>query len=223
VERQTVAARPAEHVVEPAVERHVERLAYAEESEFSADDAGPPRRASAPIPPASVPPRERVEKAEKAPAVRPAFVSGVQKRVADEALADKKPRAKAAVRQEAVIDGSTSSRGPKSKEIVAAATTPSAIRQATSVAKPEVARPTKPGWMIQIGAAEDPEKANQLLARARSQLAGFPSTAKAFTEKVQKGKETLYRARFAGLEEESAQSACKALKRSGISCFPTKN
>jgi D-alanyl-D-alanine carboxypeptidase len=229
VERQTVAARPVEHVIEPAVERRVERLAYAEEPEFSADEVGSLRRANAPIPPASVPTRERVEKiektekVEKAPAVRPAFVSGVQKRVAEETPADKKPRAKPAVRQEAAVDGSTSSRLAKSKEIVAAATTPSAIRSATTVVKPEATRPAKAGWMIQIGAAEDQEKANQLLSRARGQIAGFPSTARAFTEKVQKGKETLYRARFAGLEEESAESACKALKRSGFSCFTTKN
>ena len=77
--------------------------------------------------------------------------------------------------------------------------------------------------MIQIGAAENPEKANLLLTRARTQLQGFPSGARAFTEKVQKGNETLYRARFAGLEEHSAETTCKALKRSGFACFTTKN
>jgi D-alanyl-D-alanine carboxypeptidase len=40
---------------------------------------------------------------------------------------------------------------------------------------------------------------------------------------VQKGSETLYRARFAGLEADSAELACKALKRSGFSCFAMKN
>ena len=73
------------------------------------------------------------------------------------------------------------------------------------------------------GPAEDPDKANALLSRAKSQLQGFPPSARAFTEKVQKGNETLYRARFAGLEEQSAQSACKALKKSGFACFTTKN
>jgi D-alanyl-D-alanine carboxypeptidase len=33
----------------------------------------------------------------------------------------------------------------------------------------------------------------------------------------------LYRARFAGLEAGSAEEACKVLKRSGFSCFATKN
>jgi D-alanyl-D-alanine carboxypeptidase len=49
------------------------------------------------------------------------------------------------------------------------------------------------------------------------------STAQPFTEKVQKGAETLYRARFAGLAEDEAEAACKSLKRSGFACFATKN
>jgi D-alanyl-D-alanine carboxypeptidase len=75
--------------------------------------------------------------------------------------------------------------------------------------------------MIQIGATDNADKAQELLSRARAK--GVPATARAFTEKVHKGKETLWRARFAGLEEKSAESACKTLKRSGFSCFATKN
>ena len=75
---------------------------------------------------------------------------------------------------------------------------------------------------MQIGATDDVKEASELLARARS-TRGLPPTAKAFTEKVQKGKDTLYRARFAGLEEQDAESACQSLKRSGFSCFATKN
>jgi D-alanyl-D-alanine carboxypeptidase len=77
--------------------------------------------------------------------------------------------------------------------------------------------------MIQIGAAENPEKANLLLARAREQLHDFPTPPKPFTEKVQKGGETLYRARFAGMEAQSAENACRLLKRSGFACFTTRN
>ena len=50
--------------------------------------------------------------------------------------------------------------------------------------------------MIQIGATEDADKAHDLLARAKAK-AGLAS-AKPFTEKVQKGGGTLWRARFAG-------------------------
>ncbi len=79
------------------------------------------------------------------------------------------------------------------------------------------------GWMIQIGATDDVAKASQLLARAKAQGPGSLSTAKPFTEKIQKGSETLYRARFAGLEAETAEAACRSLKRSGFACFATKN
>ncbi len=79
------------------------------------------------------------------------------------------------------------------------------------------------GWMIQIGATDDVSKANALLSRAKSQSRHALNSAQPFTEKVRKGSETLYRARFAGLEEEDAELACKALKRSGFSCFATKN
>jgi D-alanyl-D-alanine carboxypeptidase len=78
------------------------------------------------------------------------------------------------------------------------------------------------GMMIQIGASDNPAKANELLAKARSRAANLQK-AKPFTEKVQRGRETLYRARFAGLSESDAEAACKSLKRSGIACFATKN
>jgi D-alanyl-D-alanine carboxypeptidase len=231
VEPRVAAPEPA---LQPAVARQPERLAYAEEPALAPDPdeaaAAPAplalrRAVTAPVPPAAIPAREKSEKSvEKAAQVRPAFVSGVQKRVAEEPAPAKKAHGKDLPKHElaSVIDGSTSSRAARGKEITVATTTPSAIRT-TNVAKADAARPTKPGWMIQIGAAEDPEKANQMLSRARSQLQGFPPTARAFTEKVQKGNETLWRARFAGLEEQSAQSACKALKKSGFACFTTKN
>ncbi|PPD45370.1 MAG: D-alanyl-D-alanine carboxypeptidase [Methylocystis sp.] len=241
VERPAVVAeRQIERAPEPAVEAMpVERVAERQSDRIAALEAPasvdleetsslPParlaRRSAAPVPPAPIPTREKAERDDKPSQVRPAFVSGVQKRPVEEPAVEKKGRRKALAKQDlaAIIDGSTSARAGKGREITAAATTPSAIRS-TSVAKADGARPTKPGWMIQVGAAEDPDKANQLLSRARSQLSGFPSTARPFTEKVQKGKETLYRARFAGLEEQSAESACKALKRSGFACFTTKN
>ena len=66
-------------------------------------------------------------------------------------------------------------------------------------------------------------KANELLARAKSNGHSALASARPFTEKVQKGSETLYRARFAGLQADSAEAACKTLKRSGMSCFATRN
>jgi D-alanyl-D-alanine carboxypeptidase len=236
-ERRVAVAEPVEEpaVTEPVVERP-QRFAAVAEPAIDREEVGvvAPRQmrhaAPEPIPPAIVPVRVKAEK-ETVEKVRPAFVSGVQKRVAEEAPASRKSHGKDVAKQQlaAVIDGSTTSRAARTKEITPAATTPSAIHATTNVAKAEsaakaeAARPTKPGWMIQIGAAENPDKANALLSRAKSQLQGFPPSARAFTEKVQKGNETLYRARFAGLEEQSAQSACKTLKKSGFACFTTKN
>ncbi len=104
---------------------------------------------------------------------------------------------------------------------------PSPVTKVAKVepAKPEPAKPaaSKHGVMIQIGATDDAAKANELLAKAKTQSKGSLASAHPFTEKVQKGRETLYRARFAGLEEGQAEAACKSLKRSGFSCFTTKN
>ena len=95
---------------------------------------------------------------------------------------------------------------------------------AHEAAKAEPVRPlaARSGVMIQIGAADDQDKAHELLSRAKSTHAAL-GTATPFTEKVQKGSETLWRARFAGLSETQAESACKTLKHSGFSCFTTKN
>jgi D-alanyl-D-alanine carboxypeptidase len=237
VERVAVVEPREPLLSQPIVDRPVERVAALQEVDAEPVGAIAPSRAArrAPVPPASIPAREKAEKPVEKPApavasataatpqVRPAFVSGVQKRHEEPLVQDnRKGHGKPAKPDVAAIpDGSTSSR--PAKGITVATTTPAAIKTATVVKAADPARPTKPGWMIQIGAAEDAGKANEMLSRARAQLQGFPAGARAFTEKVQKGKETLYRARFAGLEEDSATSACKALKRSGFACFPTRN
>lgn len=83
--------------------------------------------------------------------------------------------------------------------------------------------PQRPGWQIQIGATDDAAKAEALLDRAQPTIRKIDSRAQSFTETVNKGEVTLYRARFAGLTETSAQAACKALKKSSLSCFALKN
>jgi D-alanyl-D-alanine carboxypeptidase len=40
---------------------------------------------------------------------------------------------------------------------------------------------------------------------------------------VSKGSKSLYRARFAGLDKDSAEAACKHLKRSDIPCMMLRN
>ena len=120
------------------------------------------------------------------------------------------------------IAGSAAARPHGADKIAAATKEPpqGGVINVVDGRRPAVARI---GWMIQIGATDDISKAAELLARAKSEGHKTLTTAQAFTEKIQKGAETLYRARFAGLEAESAELACKTLKRSGFSCFATKN
>ncbi len=112
-----------------------------------------------------------------------------------------------------------------------AAAAPARVKQASVVAKAEPAKakaePARPaaalsGTMIQIGASDEMGKANELLAKARGKTPAL-SGATSFTEKVKTGSGTLYRARFAGLTDTKAEAACKSLKRSGFSCFTTRN
>ena len=56
-------------------------------------------------------------------------------------------------------------------------------------------------------------------AKAKDQL----GQANPFTEKVAKGDKALFRARFAGLNKDQAEDACKNLKRSEIPCMLLKN
>ncbi|WP_082609755.1 SPOR domain-containing protein [Bosea sp. Root381] len=78
-------------------------------------------------------------------------------------------------------------------------------------------------WVIQLGATDDEAKAKDILARARAKAAGPLADASGFTEKVERGGSTLFRARFAGFEEsKDAQNACARLKRDGFACFATR-
>jgi D-alanyl-D-alanine carboxypeptidase len=79
------------------------------------------------------------------------------------------------------------------------------------------------GWAIQVGASADLAKANALLIRAREENRLTLASAKPIAEKVRKGEDTFYRARFAGLDSASAESACRSLKRNGFSCFTARD
>ena len=83
--------------------------------------------------------------------------------------------------------------------------------------------PAGKGWIIQIGATDDASKANALLSKARARSLDALAAARPVTEKVQKGDETFYRARFAGIDSASAESACRSLKRNGFSCFAARD
>jgi D-alanyl-D-alanine carboxypeptidase len=71
---------------------------------------------------------------------------------------------------------------------------------------------------------DDEDKAKAMLEEARTRSGRILAKASAFTEKVVREGTTLYRARFSGFQEaDSAQEACKSLKRSGFNCFATRS
>ena len=104
---------------------------------------------------------------------------------------------------------------------------------------PTVAEPAKPepveveraiqqphastGWLIQIGAFESEAEARRHLSEAQRQASTVLAAADPFTEGVQRGDKLLYRARFAGFDKESAEIACKELKRGHFECMALKD
>ena len=79
------------------------------------------------------------------------------------------------------------------------------------------------GWIIQIGAFEGEDEARQHLSAAQTRAHTMLAAADPFTERVQKGDKALYRARFAGFDKQTAEAACRQLKRSDIDCMAVKN
>jgi D-alanyl-D-alanine carboxypeptidase len=79
------------------------------------------------------------------------------------------------------------------------------------------------GYLIQVGAFPEETEAKGRLAAARTKASDVLGRADPFTEKVEKGDKTLYRARFAGFDRDAAEHACKALRRGEIPCMVLKN
>jgi D-alanyl-D-alanine carboxypeptidase len=79
------------------------------------------------------------------------------------------------------------------------------------------------GWLIQVGAYEEESEAKEHLNAAQLKIPGILASADPFTERVQKGEKTYYRARFVGLDKPAAEAACKLLKRSEVECMAVKN
>jgi D-alanyl-D-alanine carboxypeptidase len=79
------------------------------------------------------------------------------------------------------------------------------------------------GWMIQVGAYPEESNAKQQLSSVKSKASRLLAAADPFTESVSKGGTTFYRARFAGLDKDQAEAACKYLKRNDVDCMAIKN
>src|SRR5215218_8697744 len=93
--------------------------------------------------------------------------------------------------------------------------------QMSTTAKPVV---THSGWIVQVGALESENEAQQRIDAARSSARGLLSKADPFTEPVvAKDNRKLYRARFAGLDRDQPAAVCRTLKRADISCMTVRN
>jgi D-alanyl-D-alanine carboxypeptidase len=80
------------------------------------------------------------------------------------------------------------------------------------------------GWIVQVGALETEDEAQQRIQAAKSNARGLLNKADSFTEPViAKDNRKLFRARFAGLERDQAEAVCRTLKRSDIPCITARN
>ena len=106
---------------------------------------------------------------------------------------------------------------PKLKAAVA-----SVVEASAPEAKP--GRVMRAGWVIQVGAFDAENDAQQRLSKAQAKIGHVLDRADPFTETVMKGEKTLYRARFAGFQQkDEAEAVCKQLKRNDIDCMTIKN
>ena len=100
---------------------------------------------------------------------------------------------------------------------------PRLSRRSAQDEKPSSAQKIVTGWVIQLGATDDEDKAKAMLDAARGRFGKLLGKASPFTEKVTIDGSTLYRARFSGFDEsDDADKACKPLKKSGFACFASR-
>jgi D-alanyl-D-alanine carboxypeptidase len=90
-------------------------------------------------------------------------------------------------------------------------------------ASPRARPQTRSGWIIQVGAYPAESEARERLVSVKNKASRLLASASPFTEPVQRGETTLYRARFAGLDREQAEAACKFLKRKDVDCLTIRN
>lgn len=78
----------------------------------------------------------------------------------------------------------------------------------------------EPGWQVQIAATETEGQAITMLKDAKARTGSALRGRVPYTEPVESGGQTLYRARFVGFDTKTAAwNACKTLKRAKYACF----
>jgi len=78
-------------------------------------------------------------------------------------------------------------------------------------------------WMIQVGAFPTETEAQERLREAQMLARQFVAHAEPFTERVTRGNQELFRARFAGFDQDGAEAACRYFKRNDIACMAIRN
>jgi D-alanyl-D-alanine carboxypeptidase len=95
------------------------------------------------------------------------------------------------------------------------------IGKTTASAVKAAPRPTKAGkWSVQIGAFTSRKAGEEALAAAGKKAGGWLASASGVVSSTKTSKGTVYRARFVGLDEKNAKSACAALSKAGKACSP---
>jgi D-alanyl-D-alanine carboxypeptidase len=106
---------------------------------------------------------------------------------------------------------------------IAPVTPPSRPVRSTTGAASERENTPRSGWIVQVGAFESPGEAKEMLDEARGKAASLLKSAEPYTEVFAKGEKRFYRARFAGLRENTATQVCRELQRNKMGCFTIRN
>ncbi|WP_343229080.1 D-alanyl-D-alanine carboxypeptidase [Rhizobium setariae] len=105
-------------------------------------------------------------------------------------------------------------------ENIPAAEPEESTRSISKVDTVTTASTTSKGWVIQVGTASGNEQAQVILQKVQDKGGKVLRSATPFTVAFAKGNEQLYRARFGGFaDQDAAVSACKVLKKKGVSCW----
>lgn len=75
-------------------------------------------------------------------------------------------------------------------------------------------------WGVQVGAFNTQKAGQQALVAAGKKAGRHLAAARAMVSPLKTSKGTVYRARFMGLDEQGARSACAALSKAGGQCAP---
>jgi D-alanyl-D-alanine carboxypeptidase len=108
------------------------------------------------------------------------------------------------------------------KQKAAAAKAEPAVASAKP-SEPAAAKPARSGWMIQVGAFKSDDDAKERISEVQNKASKVLAGTDPFTETVEKGGSTYYRARFVGFDKSAAEAACKFLKRNDVECMTVRN